>query len=241
MSWIKLEHVTPDKPEIYQMADFLQIPKTHVLGCLVRFWAWADQHLEDGCDALRVTHAHLDEICACAHFADALRKCGWLAGTDGDLILPNFTRHNGETAKRRALTQKRSQRYRGKAHAQNVTLSASPEKRREEKNKDPPTPKGGDAHAQFAHFEVFWKAFPRKVDKLRAKKSWLKLSPSEELRATILSRLELWKKSEQWLKEDGQFIPHASTWLNGKRWEDELSNGVHKPERVFASIFREFP
>ena len=34
--------------------------------------------------------------------------------------------------------------------------------------------------------------------------------------------LAAWTVSTDWTKDGGQFIPHASTWLNGKRWEDEL-------------------
>jgi hypothetical protein len=28
--------------------------------------------------------------------------------------------------------------------------------------------------------------------------------------------------STAWTKDNGQFVPHPSTWLNGKRWEDEV-------------------
>jgi hypothetical protein len=31
------------------------------------------------------------------------------------------------------------------------------------------------------------------------------------------------KRSAQWSKDNGQYIPHAATWLNGKRWEDNLT------------------
>ena len=30
------------------------------------------------------------------------------------------------------------------------------------------------------------------------------------------------EKSEQWKKDDGQFIPHPTTFLNGERWNDEI-------------------
>lgn len=33
--------------------------------------------------------------------------------------------------------------------------------------------------------------------------------------------LERAKKSEQWRKDNGQFIPYPSTWLRAKGWEDE--------------------
>ncbi|MNH08813.1 hypothetical protein D3C79_682460 [compost metagenome] len=42
--------------------------------------------------------------------------------------------------------------------------------------------------------------------------------------------LAAWTVSTDWTKDGGQFIPHAATWLNGKRWEDELPTaGAAKP------------
>ena len=29
--------------------------------------------------------------------------------------------------------------------------------------------------------------------------------------------------SDEWKRDGGRFIPHPATWLNGKRWEDEVS------------------
>lgn len=46
--WIKIEVVTPDKPEIYQLAEILAIDPDAVLGKLIRIWAWADQQTIDG-------------------------------------------------------------------------------------------------------------------------------------------------------------------------------------------------
>jgi len=31
----------------------------------------------------------------------------------------------------------------------------------------------------------------------------------------------LFKKSNEWTENKGQFIPYPSTWLNQHRWEDE--------------------
>jgi len=30
------------------------------------------------------------------------------------------------------------------------------------------------------------------------------------------------KATEQWRKDNGQFIPHPQTWLNQRRWEDDV-------------------
>jgi hypothetical protein len=37
----------------------------------------------------------------------------------------------------------------------------------------------------------------------------------------MCAAIERAKTSEQWRKDGGQFIPHASTWLRAKGWEDE--------------------
>ena len=38
----------------------------------------------------------------------------------------------------------------------------------------------------------------------------------------MLSSIERWKRSKEWLKDGGQYIPYPSTWLNAKGWEDKL-------------------
>ncbi len=69
-------------------------------------------------------------------------------------------------------------------------------------------------------FALFWKAYPRKVNKGKAEKAWYKLKPNEQLFSKILQGIERAKSSDDWLKDYGQFIPHPSTWLNAKGWED---------------------
>jgi len=70
-------------------------------------------------------------------------------------------------------------------------------------------------------FEKFWKTYPRKVGKADARKAW---AQTERLRPDINTLVEAILaacKTEQWMRGGGQFIPHASTWLRGERWEDE--------------------
>ena len=43
-----------------------------------------------------------------------------------------------------------------------------------------------------------------------------------ELMERILQALALQKRSEQWTREDGRFVPHPATWINQRRWEDEM-------------------
>lgn len=71
-------------------------------------------------------------------------------------------------------------------------------------------------------FETFYNAYPRKVKKQDVKKWFLKNKPNEELFKTIIDSLELFKKDKDWLKDNGQYIPYPTSWLNQKRWEDKL-------------------
>ena len=82
-----------------------------------------------------------------------------------------------------------------------------------------PNPKQKCADARF---DSFWSAYPRHTNKEAARKAFAKVNPNDELMQTILSAIEKQKKSAQWGKDNGQFIPHPATWLNGKRWEDEM-------------------
>ncbi|MEH2922390.1 DNA replication domain protein [Samsonia erythrinae] len=140
-SWIKVEVITPDKPEIHKMAEELSIDPDAVLGKLVRIWAWADQQTIDG-NAGSVTKSVLDRIAFVTGFADSLINVGWLAYDGNFLIFPNFDRHNGESSKKRALTNRRVAEHR-KNVTQKVTQQALqkalPEEEEEEDiNKDPP-------------------------------------------------------------------------------------------------------
>lgn len=74
---------------------------------------------------------------------------------------------------------------------------------------------------EHPHFAAFWQAYPRKIARPNAATAFAKIDPDESLLAKMHSAVEWQSKSESWLKEAGQFIPHPATWLNGRRWEDE--------------------
>jgi hypothetical protein len=130
--WIKMRTNLDNDPRVFEMASILNKPELHVVGCLWKAWAWADEHTVDG-NAVRVTKVTLDRLVSVAGFADALRSVGWLEGRDTSLSFPRFSEHNGQTAKTRALTAKRVQNHKRKGNDE-VTIAPLPreEKRREE-------------------------------------------------------------------------------------------------------------
>lgn len=73
-------------------------------------------------------------------------------------------------------------------------------------------------------FERFWSAYPKKRSKGQAEKAWKRISPkpTEQLVDNMIAAIEQAKKSDEWIKDCGQFIPYPATWLNAKGWEDEI-------------------
>lgn len=86
-------------------------------------------------------------------------------------------------------------------------------------------------------FKCFWDLYPKKRAKKNAEREWKKLKPDNLLYHTIVNALEKWKLTDEWKKENGQFIPYASTWLHGRRWEDEIpeKNTIQAPSKTVAA------
>lgn len=261
--WIKMRTDLSEDPAVIAIADRLGIDEFSVVGRLHRIWSWADSQLRDG-RAYGVTTQWIDRFVHLEGFSDALIDVGWLGkieneteidregigliADNGNLIdregfekvlgkiekglyFPNFDRHNGQTAKTRAVDQKRKRDMRNSDEKQQLLDSSfidadetrtREEKRREEKN----NPKEA--------FSIFWKAYPRKDSKVQAERAFSKVAPSPELLDSILDAIERFRQSDQWRRDGGKFIPYASTWLNGRRWED----GEGDSEAV---VFNPFP
>ncbi len=124
------------------MSQILGIDPDAVVGKLIRFWIWCDAQTISG-NALSVTESVIDRITYQSGFSAALRDVGWLEVRSGSLQVPHFDRHNGQTAKARALTNRRVSDHRKACNAPRVTpvtppplQKALPEKRREEIDKD---------------------------------------------------------------------------------------------------------
>lgn len=90
-------------------------------------------------------------------------------------------------------------------------------------------------------FDQFWKLYPRKANKAQAGKAWKKLAVTPDLLNLMLTALAKQATSIDWLKSGGQYIPHPSTWLNSRRWEDEvpcnrIGSGKPSSQRPLSQI-----
>lgn len=189
------------------------------VGALLAVWGAANEHTSDGVFK-NADLDDIDDIAGIPHFATAMRSVGWLEYDEDKLEvkLPNFSEYNTcgrDRAAERNAERQRKYRERKKSESnathnvtRDVTNNGREEKRREDNNNT----------RNATTFALFWDAYPRKVDKQKAKKKWHRLAPSQELVDRIIADIEF-KKESEW--RDTQFIPYPTTYLNGARWEDE--------------------
>lgn len=69
-------------------------------------------------------------------------------------------------------------------------------------------------------FDTFWSAYPAKLAKTAAIRAWNAITPDAALTDRIVADVQARRNSHDWTKDMGRFIPHPSTYLNQKRWED---------------------
>ena len=81
----------------------------------------------------------------------------------------------------------------------------------------------------LASFTLFWSAYPKKVGKGEAERVWKRIHPNAVLLNRMLQAIMEQEGTKQW--KEG-FVPNPGTWLNQKRWEDE----VEKPRDLRDSV-----
>ena len=78
------------------------------------------------------------------------------------------------------------------------------------------------------NFLNYWKEYPNKVAKKKALETWNKLEKREDMKTllpTLLDAIEKQKQAKESKKTNSEFVPewpNPATWLNGRRWEDEI-------------------
>jgi hypothetical protein len=156
--WIKMRHDLVDDPAVVLIASRTSIDEYGVVGRLQKLWSWADRHTVDG-NAMSVTRSWIDRYVSCSGFADAMFEADWLEGDDGAIDIPKFEVHNGESAKKRALGNKRVALSRNKqregnagsnangnadGNAPSVTKSVTREEKNKSSKQPPIPPMGGE-------------------------------------------------------------------------------------------------
>lgn len=98
-------------------------------------------------------------------------------------------------------------------------------------NRNPNPKKRTSALETDENFEAFWSEYPKKVKKPDAIRAWKKI-PTTVDPGSIMDGLMRWKKSDQWTRDGGRFIPNPATWLNAQQWNDDVPapSAAQKPD-----------
>jgi hypothetical protein len=81
-------------------------------------------------------------------------------------------------------------------------------------------------------FDEFWECYLKKVARKPAEQVWRRLNPSSDLQMEIRTALAWQFQQQSWLKDNHQYAPNASTYLNGERWKDP------KPKPTITTVSR---
>lgn len=130
--WIKMRVDLATDPAVISIASSLDVTEFEVVGMLHHFWSWVDAQSRDG-HAAGVTKKWIDRYVHRDGFSTELEKTGWLIADDTGITIPNFDRHNGASAKTRALAKDRQKNKRENSSRETSRIERDESVTREEK------------------------------------------------------------------------------------------------------------
>ena len=93
-------------------------------------------------------------------------------------------------------------------------------------------------------FELFWLAYPRRIQKKRARTVFIRAKKKGILPAidALIAIVVRHTKQAQWAKDGGEYIPHPATWLNGEQWLDELpaETNNEREEKIWKQLTEQY-
>ncbi|HHK8874986.1 TPA: DnaT-like ssDNA-binding domain-containing protein [Escherichia coli] len=150
--WIKMRADLHTHPKVVRMASALKADRLRIVGGLHSAWCLFDVHSVDGfLDGY--SPETLDDMIGFPGFARAMMAVGWLEMEAENLVMPRFSEHNGQSAKRRAQDAARKRDVRKKSAPEADNLRTREEKRRED-IKDNPLSKGSAHQNEIPHPNV---------------------------------------------------------------------------------------
>lgn len=163
MNWIKWVKGLSKRREVLLIAAELDLDNRHVAGLLMELWEWADDNVDfcpdfvrdpsaerpsdvqkasETCHVPGVKSSFVDRLVGVTGLAQAMLHVGWLREDEQGISFPNAERHNGRTAKKRAIDAERKRIEREKSASEKrpqsvrETSARTCDQRREEKRRE---------------------------------------------------------------------------------------------------------
>ena len=132
--------------------------------------------------------------------------------------------------KQKQIACKANSKTNGKANSKANVSEADKNRIEEDKIREEKETLTSNADPFAEAFDQFWVCYPKKknkADAVKAFKKAIKKAPLEQM----LTALDVQMQTTEWKKEDGRYIPYPSTWLNGERWNDDVTPAEMKGTR----------
>ena len=242
MAWIELHQGLREHKKVFACADLLGISRVTMVGTLASIWLWALDNAQDG-SLEGVSNRTIARICDWKEnkadlLVGALVETGWLDQNENGLEIHDWVDYAGKLMDRREKDRERKRNAGVRKNsagipAEGMRNSCATVPNRTVPNRTVPKKECLQNDVCTDAFDLFWSAYPRKVNKQGAWKAFQKVTVSVDV---LLAALESHKKSSQWVKDGGSFIPHPTTWLNQKRWEEELVPDKTTPKGASGNL-----
>jgi len=256
--WVPMKIDLYNEPKILVIADFVfssdgelaayvnqnlqddmtvtrNVTRNACVGALVTIWGCAKRKGTRNGDDLHIKCARadwVDEVCNMPGFGEAMMSVDWARETAEALVFPGFYEELNLDSKetQKAKNAERQRRYRDRIRNENsnaprnVTVTSqsdAKEKKIYKNNKK-------DFTQEFTRrFSQFWEVYPNKKNRAQAEKKFVSLKITDDTLAVIKKNISDRLATGDW--DDPKYIPHPTTYLNGKRWEDQISSNGPSP------------
>lgn len=135
-------------------------------------------------------------------------------------------REDGAAERAKAWREAKKQAKPAETNATERNRTQAERKQTPDKDKD--KDKNTNTVDQPDGFDSFWSAYPKKVGKPAAIKAFRSARINGHL-PDVLADIEDKAGSEAWTKAGGQFVPNPATYLNQRRWEDQIDAAKSDP------------
>ena len=234
MEWFRWYHGTVSDPKFAVIAKKSGQPKHVVLA----IWAMVIEYASAKEDRGSIVGLDQEEIAVTLDLETEQVEAVLSAMTGRGIVSDNRLKNWEKRQPKRedATASERKERWKNKNASERIGTQENAwnvqEQNREEKNiRTPLPPTGGcdekrtqklTGHGEYpADFEAAWKIYPRKDGKRKAFQAWQKAIKRGMPVADMLGHIDSRAYEPDWLKDDGRFVPHMATWLNGDGWLDE--------------------
>ena len=245
--WLRLWHDMPNDPKWRTVARVSGQPVTAVLSVYIHLLVDASRNvtrghvdvtLEDLASALDVTEDAISSILSAMEGRVIVENSlsGWEKRQPKREDLGDAKSAVKSAAQRQREKRERDEmsRIASECHetSRSVTLDKDKDKDKEINLIAHPSDDAEEVGIVYTkEFSAFWEMYPLKKSKGEAFKAFKKIKAAEyaPVKAGLLKAIS----SDEWKKNNGQFIRHPAAWLKARGWEDEYTGSAQDPSKPF--------